>query len=97
MTRVQIPHEHFGFKDKLDYWAYQAYRRGQEFLVTMPESQRNWKVRRLFYCENCQQRATQTGRKKARCPKCRKPMIEYANYVVPYERPKRRYAQYNIL
>lgn len=86
MTHVRIPHQHFAFKDKLDRWGFAAHRDGKFFRVAMPESQRNWTVRRLFYCEHCQEWAVETGRKKARCPGCRKPMIEHANYVVPYER-----------
>lgn len=82
--RVHIPYERFEFKDKITRWELSAHLAGRTFRVSWREA--NWKVRRLFFCEHCREHCLETGRKKARCPGCRKLMTEHANYVVPYER-----------
>ena len=69
---------------KLQSWRMEAGRLDIPFTITNRVA--NWVVERLFYCEHCNQHALFTGRKKARCPGCRKLMTEHAWSVVPYER-----------
>lgn len=81
MTR--IPYHSGVFQQKIDFWVALAGAGGRAFSIHHREA--NWKIERLFLCEHCEEHAVITGRKKARCPGCRKPMLEHANYVVPYD------------